>query len=88
MCRFKEKNKEKWRKLSLEEKKDFKEKTKNIENWIIKAKSLIKINYFTLFIQKKFDDAKKNNEEKPKISDISKYWKLLPKTEKEIYKNC
>ena len=74
-----------WAKMTEEQKGVYKDKKKENDNWFEKAKSITKITPISLFIQKQYDEAKKNKKELPKLKDIAPSWKKLSKKEKETY---
>ena len=76
-----------WAKMTEEQKGVYKDKKKENDNWFEKAKSITKITPIALFIQKQYDEAKKNKKELPKLKDIAPSWKKLSKKEKKLMKN-
>ena len=46
-----------------------------------------KITPLTLFIHKKFQEAKKKGQELPSLKDVSVSWKNMSKNKKEIFKD-
>ena len=76
---------EEWEKMTKEQKKVYKDKKKENDDWFEKAKSIRKINPISLFIQKKFDEAKKSKQEPLQLKDIAPAWKKLSKKEKQTY---
>ena len=76
---------EEWEKMTKEQKKVYKDKKKENDDWFEKAKSIRKITPIALFIQKKFDEAKKSKQEPLQLKDIAPAWKKLSKKEKKTY---
>ena len=76
---------EEWSKMTVEQKKVYKDKQKETDNWFEKAKSIRKITPIALFIQKKFEEAKKNKQDPPQLKEIAPAWKSLSKKEKKTY---
>ena len=76
---------EEWNKMTVEQKKVYKDKQKQNDNWFEKAKSIRKITPVALFIQKKFQEAKDAKKDPPQLKDIAPAWKSLSKKEKKTY---
>ena len=74
-----------WEKMTKEQKQVYKEKQKENDNWFEKAKSIRKITPIALFIQKKYEEAKKDKKDPPLLKDIAPAWKKLSKKEKKNY---
>ena len=70
-------------KMTKEQKQVYKEKQKENDNWFEKAKSIRKITPIALFIQKKYEEAKKDKKDPPLLKDIAPAWKKLSKKEKK-----
>ena len=76
---------EEWNKMTVEQKKVYKDKQKQNDNWFEKAKSIRKITPIALFIQKKVQEAKDAKKDPPQLKDIAPAWKSLSKKEKKTY---
>ena len=74
-----------WSNMTEEQKQVYKDKKKENDNWFEKAKKIRKITPIALFIQKQYDEAKKDKKEPPKLKDIAPSWKNLTKKEKKTY---
>ena len=74
-----------WAQMTEEQKGVYKDKKKENDSWFEKAKKIRKITPISLFIQKKYDEAKKEKKEPPKLKDIAPSWKKLSKKEKQTY---
>ena len=77
--------KEKWSKMSEDEKKVYFDRKKNNDDWFSKAKNINKVNALSVYIQKTIQNAKDNHKEPPTLKDIAPGWKSLSKSEKKKY---
>ena len=76
-----------WDKMTEDQKKKYTDSERKNENWFLEAKTLKKITPLTLFIHKKFQEAKKKGQELPSLKDVSVSWKNMSKNKKEIFKD-
>ena len=74
-----------WRKMDDNERKVYLDKKKENDDWFERAKNTKKVNALSIFVQSEINNAKKKNEDIPKLADIAPAWKKLSKSEKERY---
>lgn len=83
---FKAETKKKWDKLPKKEKEAYKDRCNEIQNWITKGMKLPKLNSVSLFVQRQFEEKKKNKEPIPSLWEVQNKWKELSSEEKKKYK--
>lgn len=74
-----------WRIMENKDKKKYLDLKKLNDNWFVKAEKTKRVTALSIFLSKKFDEAKKLNKQKLKLGDIAPLWKSLSKEEKENY---
>ena len=76
-----------WAKMSNEEKNEWKKKKKENDSWWDRCKKTRNVNAYSVFIQRKFEELKKDDENNElTLKSISKFWNKLTDKEKEKYK--
>ena len=81
----KKKAKQAWEKMSKEERKEWRSKTRENNDWWDKARRSGNINAFSVFIQKKITDTR-DSDDQLTFSDCSKLWRKLSDKDKKKYK--
>ena len=77
-----------WANMSNEEKNEWKKKKKDNDNWWERCKKTRNVNAYSVFIQRKFEELKKDDENgQITLKSISKFWNKLSDKEKKKYKD-
>ena len=75
-----------WKSMPIKEKKIYKNRKEENDNFFEKVKKLKKVSGISLFIQKVIEMAKKKDEPIPKLEEIKDGWKELPLSMKTKFK--
>jgi hypothetical protein len=76
-----------WAQMSNEDKAEWKKKKKENDTWWDRCKKTRNVNAYSVFIQKKFEELKKDDDDATlTFKEVSKYWNKLSDKEKLKYK--
>lgn len=74
-----------WKTMEKKDKEVYLERKKETDNWFAKAQKNKKVSSLSLFVTKKFEEARNNHKPPPALADIAPAWRKLSEQEKQQY---